>query len=59
MLTGCIDPHEVFPDWKRDFGRTAPLELEIGPGRGAFALDHAGRHPELDLIVIPAARTAS
>jgi len=44
MLSGCIDPHEVFPDWKRDFGRTAPLELEIGPGRGAFALDHAERH---------------
>ena len=52
MLTGCIDPHEVFPDWKRDFGRAAPLELEIGPGRGAFALDHAERHPELDLILI-------
>jgi tRNA (guanine-N7-)-methyltransferase len=52
MLTGCIDPHELFPDWKRDFGRAAPLELEIGPGRGAFALDHAERHPELDLILI-------
>jgi tRNA (guanine-N7-)-methyltransferase len=52
MLTSCIDPHELFPDWKRDFGRAAPLELEIGPGRGAFALDHAERHPELDLILI-------
>jgi tRNA (guanine-N7-)-methyltransferase len=52
MLTGCIDPHELFPDWKRDFGRAAALELEIGPGRGAFALDHAERHPELDLILI-------
>jgi len=57
MLTGCIDPHEVFPDWKRDFGRAAPLELEIGPGRGAFALDHAERHPELDLIVIETRRS--
>ena len=57
MLTGCIDPHEVFPDWKRDFGRTATLELEIGPGRGAFALDHAERHPELDLIVIETRRS--
>ena len=57
MLTGCIDPHELFPDWKRDFGRAAPLELEIGPGRGAFALDHAERHPELDLIVIETRRS--
>jgi tRNA (guanine-N7-)-methyltransferase len=57
MLSGCIDPHEVFPDWKRDFGRTAPLELEIGPGRGAFALDHAERHPEIDLIVIETRRS--
>jgi tRNA (guanine-N7-)-methyltransferase len=57
MLSGCIDPHEVFPDWKRDFGRVAPLELEIGPGRGAFALDHAERHPELDLIVIETRRS--
>jgi len=57
MLTGCADPHEEFPDWKRDFGRTAPLELEIGPGRGAFALDHAERHPELDLIVIETRRS--
>jgi tRNA (guanine-N7-)-methyltransferase len=57
MLSGCVAPHEVFPDWKRDFGRTAPLELEIGPGRGAFALDHAQRHPEIDLIVIESRRS--
>jgi len=57
MLTGCIDPHELFPDWKRDFGRVAPLELEIGPGRGAFALDHAERHPEIDLILIETRRS--
>src|SRR5437870_2072432 len=49
MVFGCAEPDELYPDWKRDFGRNAPLELEIGPGRGAFALDHAARHPEIDL----------
>ena len=57
MVFGCAGPDELYPDWKRDFGRAAPLELEIGPGRGAFALDHAARHPEIDLVVIEARRS--
>ncbi|HVE85223.1 MAG TPA: tRNA (guanine-N7)-methyltransferase, partial [Myxococcales bacterium] len=57
MLSGCPLPSELFPDWKRDFGRQAPLELEIGPGRGAFALDHAARHPEIDLVAIETRRS--
>src|SRR5439155_23058750 len=57
MSIGCQEPEEVFPDWERDFGRAAPLELEIGPGRGAFALDHAARHPEADLVVIESRRS--
>ena len=57
MVFGCAEPDELYPDWKRDFGRNAPLELEIGPGRGAFALDHAARHPEIDLVVIEARRS--
>jgi tRNA (guanine-N7-)-methyltransferase len=57
MLYGCAEPGELYPDWKRDFGRAAPLELEIGPGRGAFALDHAARHPELDLVAIETRRS--
>ena len=57
MVFGCAGPDELYPDWKRDFGRAAPLELEIGPGRGAFALDHAARHPEIDLVVIESRRS--
>jgi len=57
MPIGCQEPDEVFPDWERDFGRAAPLELEIGPGRGAFALDHAARHREVDLVVIESRRS--
>jgi tRNA (guanine-N7-)-methyltransferase len=57
-LHGCPLPGELFPDWPRDFGRQGPqqLELEIGPGRGAFALDHAARHPEIDLVAIETRR---
>ncbi|HTO97497.1 MAG TPA: tRNA (guanosine(46)-N7)-methyltransferase TrmB [Myxococcales bacterium] len=57
MLPGCREPHELYPDWSRDFGRAAPLELEVGPGRGAFALDHAARHPEIDLVAIESRRS--
>jgi tRNA (guanine-N7-)-methyltransferase len=57
MLPGCREPHELYPDWALDFGRQAPLELEIGPGRGAFALDHAARHPEIDLVAIESRRS--
>ena len=54
---GCATPGEAFPDWARDFGRAAPLELEIGPGTGAFALDHAAAHPEIDLVCIETRRS--
>lgn len=57
MPIGCLEPEEVFPDWVRDFGRKAPLELEIGPGRGAFALDHAARHPDVDLVLVETRRS--
>jgi tRNA (guanine-N7-)-methyltransferase len=57
MDSGCKEPHHAFPDWERDFGRKAPLELEIGPGRGAFALDHVARHPEVDLVAIETRRS--
>jgi tRNA (guanine-N7-)-methyltransferase len=57
--SGCALPSELYPDWPRDFAREGPqrLELEIGPGRGAFALDHAAAHPELDLVAIETRRS--
>ena len=57
----CVHPDALFPDWPRDFGRAGSssqrLCLEIGPGRGAFALDHAAAHPELDLVAIETRRS--
>jgi tRNA (guanine-N7-)-methyltransferase len=57
MVQGCSSPTEVFPDWDNEFGRRAPLEVEVGPGRGAFALDHATLHPEVDLVAIESRRS--
>src|SRR5437763_15513121 len=57
MLYGCAEPSQLFPDWERDFGRGAPLELAVGPGRGAFALDHAAAHPEGNSIAIETRRS--
>lgn len=39
-------------DWDREFGREAPLEVEIGSGMGGFALGQAAAHPEINLIAI-------
>ena len=57
MEFGCALPGEILPDWDREFGRRAPLELEIGPGHGGFALGHALAHPERDLVVIETRRS--
>src|SRR5256885_7694969 len=56
LAHGCALPSEAFPDWEETFGRKAPLELEIGPGRGHFALDHAARNPSLYLVCIESRR---
>src|SRR4051812_8395173 len=53
---GCALPSEAFPDWEATFGRNSPLELEIGPGRGHFALDHAAANPAIDLVCIETRR---
>src|SRR5260221_13776295 len=57
-IHGCAAPGEVLPDWRRDFGRQGELRLslEIGPGHGAFALDHAAAFPETDLVCIETRR---
>lgn len=39
-------------DFRTVFGRTAPLEVEIGAGQGGFAIGHAQAHPEIDLVAL-------
>jgi tRNA (guanine-N7-)-methyltransferase len=55
----CADPGELMPDWPRDFQRAGPqrLELELGPGRGHFALDHCALHSDIDLLAIETRRS--
>ena len=38
------------PDWDKVFGKTGPLELEIGCGAGGFALEHAKKNPQIRLV---------
>ncbi len=40
------------PDWARAFGRRAPLEVDLGCGRGHFALERARSTPEVGLVAI-------
>ena len=32
-------------DWKRLFGQTGPIEIEVGCGKGRFLLERAGENP--------------
>jgi tRNA (guanine-N7-)-methyltransferase len=52
MVHGCAEPGSVFPEWG-----PRPVEVEIGPGRGGFALDHARLHPESELVLIETRRS--
>lgn len=38
------------------FGRIAPLEIEVGPGKGLFLRNAAAAHPETDYLGIELAR---
>jgi tRNA (guanine-N7-)-methyltransferase len=47
-----IEPHELF-------GRDAPLELEIGAGRGDFIVERAAATPERNFIAVELAATVA
>jgi tRNA (guanine-N7-)-methyltransferase len=52
MISGPLEPGVIWPDWG-----ARPVEVEIGPGRGAFALDHAALHPDRLLVAIETRRS--
>jgi tRNA (guanine-N7-)-methyltransferase len=37
-------------DWPGLFGRSAPVELELGAGDGSFLMRHAALHPDHDFL---------
>ena len=41
---------EAPPDWDKVFGSSGPLEIEIGCGRGGFALAYARRNPQVRYV---------
>lgn len=43
---------EFFVDTEKVFGNNNPLYLEIGCGKGGFALEFARRNPDINLIAI-------
>jgi tRNA (guanine-N7-)-methyltransferase len=48
-MSTSVDPGYVL-DQQALFGRTAPLVVEIGSGRGDALVHAAGEHPELDFL---------
>lgn len=46
------DPQEHAGSWSEAFGRTAPLHIEIGMGKGRFLMEMAALHPEINYIGI-------
>ena len=45
-----VDPRAWFPEPR------APFEIEIGSGKGTFAIQHASNHPDVNLLGIEYAR---
>ncbi|HOX46774.1 MAG TPA: hypothetical protein PK668_24470 [Myxococcota bacterium] len=43
-------------DWAAEFGRRAPLEVDLGCGRGAFVLERARLLPGTDFLALEARR---
>lgn len=50
LLEGDADLPAGVPEWKTVFGREAPLEVDIGFGKGEFLLELSARHPEVDYV---------
>ncbi len=49
----CLtSPESREKDWAAFFGRSAPLFVEVGMGKGRFIIEQALRHPELNFIGI-------
>lgn len=45
-------PQELRGQWRTFFGTEGPLHLEIGCGKGRFALEMARRHPEICFVAV-------
>ncbi|HJB06928.1 MAG TPA: tRNA (guanosine(46)-N7)-methyltransferase TrmB [Candidatus Enterocloster faecavium] len=46
------DPQLHKGDWSQLFGNSAPIEIEVGMGKGRFIMELAKNHPEINYIGI-------
>jgi tRNA (guanine-N7-)-methyltransferase len=56
MLYTVADPDTTRPDWPALFGAARPLHVEVGSGRGHFALDFAAAN-DVNLVAIEMRRS--
>ena len=54
----AFDPEQISPplDWSRLFGRSRPVEIEVGCGKGRLLLGLAEAHPERNFVGLEYAR---
>ncbi len=53
---GFVEKLKQPPDWDQEFGMGGPLELEIGAGKGGFALGFGRKYPDRRLVALEARR---
>lgn len=46
------NPEEIKGSWQSRFKKEQTLEIEIGTGKGAFIIEKAKRHPEINFVGI-------
>lgn len=56
-FAACADVMEFTPEtwrgkWRARFGNDAPLHIEIGCGKGKFAITMATQHPDINFVAI-------
>lgn len=52
FMKDTFDPAELKGNWCKIFGRTAPLFVELGTGKGGFISQAAAMHPEINFLGI-------
>lgn len=52
MIDLALDHLSIPLDWAQVFGRRAPVDIEIGCGKGRFLNELAALHPERDILAV-------
>jgi tRNA (guanine-N7-)-methyltransferase len=52
MIDLDLNRVEIPLSWTEIFGRSAPVDVEIGSGKGKFLLELAASHPDRDILAV-------